>query len=163
MDNQDKAAWCESGAKVEDVFVERYGQRLSLAINPDKQRDKTVPDLIFKGSIVAELKARSTPFFQAGNRYGLDPQFAVTINQKDVRYYAQCYPRLPIYFWVHWSRLDAFGVQLCPMLGVWGIRLPELQELCLEERLHEYQERIGDAVNATHSYVVSLEDMTRLL
>lgn len=163
MDNQDKAGWCEKGGAVEQTFVDRYGFALNLQINPGKQNSKFVPDLLFGKSTIAELKSRTVPFFQAHSRFGLDPQYAVTINQKDIEYYTRDYPKMLLYFWVHWKQTDGYGVRLMPMLGVWGVRLDQLLLLCTEDRLHEYQERIGDEVNATHSYVVSLENMKRMI
>lgn len=163
MDNEDKDSWCEQGAEVEELFVQRYGEGLNLQINPAKAEDKYVPDLLLGKSTIAELKSRTRPFFQARSRFNIDPQYAVTINKKDVDRYTERYPGLPIYFWVHWKGRSAYGITLMPMLGVWGIRLEQLVALCTDDRLHEYQSRIGDEVNATHSYCVSLKEMTRLI
>ncbi len=100
---QDKGPWCQTGITFEEAFVSKYGADLSLVINPQKQIDPYVPDLLdtSKGNL-ADLKTQNTPFFQARTRYNMNPQFAVTFNLKDHRRYNELYPDIDIYFWVEW-------------------------------------------------------------
>ena len=165
MDNQAKTAWVERSKSTEQDFVNVYGKELGLTINPAKDRDPYVPDLMWRGRRLAELKARSTPFFQAGRYYGIPPQYAVTINLKDIRHYTENYPGLLIYFWVFWAPpYEKHEVRVEPMSGVWGIRLENLVPLCTDDRLHAYMERRNDTKgNAKDSYVVSLEEMKCLI
>jgi len=160
-DIQDKMSWCRRGETLEDEFLRVYGDRLKLKLNPAKKEKPTVPDFIYiPGNRIADLKTVNTPFFSA-RRYGVDPQYAVTFNKKDLEYYRRCYSDILLYFSIDWiaTKLVIKGCKIYtvePMVGVWGIRFCNIQKLCCPENLHEYKLRIGDKVNATHSYVLDL-------
>ncbi len=105
-DLQDKGPWCEIGASHKEVFIKKYGKLLNLEMNPEKATDLYAIDLInIKTNRLGDLKTQNTPFFKAGSSYGLDPQFTVTFNVKDVNRYAEKYPDIDIYFWVNWLAL----------------------------------------------------------
>ena len=164
INTEDKLAWCEEGACIEELFVFLFGHTLNLKINQAKTDDKYAPDLMHrKSGVVCELKSRRTPFFTAFMKYKLPIQHAVTINRKDIVRYQELYPGLPIYFWVRWDQLKYDNIEVEPMHGVWGIRLEKLVELCTDDVLHEYGRRINDTSgNAKDSYVVSLQEMKQL-
>jgi hypothetical protein len=162
-DLQDKSPWCEKGAGYEEVFVQRYGERLGVTINPAKQTDKYAPDLLsVGGGRLGDLKTQNTPFFQAQTRYSIDPQYAVVFNQKDRERYRKHYPAIDIFFWVDWIavRFLSGGKEIAvrPMSGVWSIPFEELDVLLETASLHNYQQRRDDRKgNAKSSYVISLQ------
>jgi hypothetical protein len=100
-DLQQRAAWYVQGFKREQVFVNRFGPALELQLNPKKEIDLTVPDLLYKGNL-ADLKCQETPFFFA-NRFGIDPTFAVTFNLKDALSYGKWghgFENFTVFYWV---------------------------------------------------------------
>lgn len=160
-DLQDKGPWCERGAGYEEVFVRRYGGRLGVIINPEKERNKYAPDLR-SGGRLGDLKTQNTPFFQAQPRYSIDPQYAVVFNEKDRERYRRYYPAIDIFFWVDWLavRFESGGavITVRPMTGVWLIPFEQLDALLETAPLHTYQQRKDDRKgNAKSSYVISLQ------
>jgi hypothetical protein len=164
IDTENKLGWCEQAEVDERHFVMLFGHTLNLMVNPEKEKNKFVPDLMHKKNrTVCELKIRRTPFFTAHMKYAVSIQHAVTINKGDIEYYQKEYPGLPVYWWVQWNDLKYGDIEVKPMHGVWGIRLEELAELCDKGPLHEYERRKNDTTgNAKESYVISLENMTQL-
>lgn len=162
-DLQDKGPWCKTGATFEDVFIAKYGSSLSLIINPAKANDPYVPDLLnLETNFFADLKTQNTPFFQARDRYQLNPQYAVTFNEKDWKRYSTKYPGIDIFFWVSWlvTKFDgSTKVEVKPMEGIWYISYASLEKLVAKAPLHTYIQRIGDTKgNAKGSFVFNLED-----
>ena len=161
-DLQDKGPWCERGASYEEVFVQKYGERLDLIINPEKERNKYAPDLLSVGSgRLGDLKTQNTPFFQAQIRYSLDPQYAVVFNHKDRERYKQYYPAIDIFFWVDWVAVRFLSggkeISVSPMSGVWFIPFEKLDVLLETAPLHFYQQRRDDRQgNAKSSFVINL-------
>jgi len=166
-DLQDKGPWCRHGASRERVFVGLYGRQLGLAINPQKTvgRNPYALDLWSPQRLTpGDLKVQNTPFFQARQRFGLDPQYAVVFNHKDrVRYQKhKDSGKIEVYFWVDWLAVrfvsggQAIGV--APMSGVWFIPFAELDVVLERAPLHRYVQRVGDTKgNAQESYVISLQ------
>jgi len=106
MDTEDKQAWCTYGEEKEDSFVKTRLSELGLAgfTNPAKKLDKYTHDLFV--SFQADLKTVRTPLFKAHKLYGIDPQYAVTFNHKDVERYKQLYPNIIVIFDVMWEQLS---------------------------------------------------------
>jgi hypothetical protein len=161
---QDKDFWVEAGADKERDFVERVLPALGFNgdLNPAKQLDPYAPDLVVEGHL-ADLKCQRTPFFKAAALYGIDPQFAVTFNQKDYTRYCELYPSLDIFFWVAWQtttkRIGGHSYTLRPMAGVWKASFPALRRNIEQHRVgaHAYLERLFDSRgNAKKSYVFDL-------
>lgn len=161
---QNKGLWCEIGAGKEEVFVRKYGELLGLAIHPDKKYNPYGPDLInLKNGKPADLKTQNTPFFQAGKRFGMDPQFTVVFNHKDRIRYKEKYPNIEIYFAVDWQAItfksEYKTITVNPMQGLWYINFQKLNEVLEKAPLHNYQQRVNDKKgNAKGSYIVSLAD-----
>jgi hypothetical protein len=105
-DTEDKGYWVIAGRKKEDVFVEQVCPALGLSseINPEKESDPLLPDIIVEGKF-SDLKCQNTPFFKSG-MYGRDSQFAVTFNHKDYWHYKKRHPEIDIFYWVHWTQLE---------------------------------------------------------
>jgi len=163
-DLQDKGPWCQTGVSIENTFVSKFGAKLGVTINPSKTNDAYSPDLLEVGSsILADLKTQNTPFFQANQRFGLDPQRVVVFNKKDADRYERLYPAIIIYFWVDWQAVrfesGAQIIQVNPMSEVWRIPFPDLQKLLQKAPLHFYAQRRNDNLgNAKSSYVLNLAD-----
>ena len=175
IDTEDKAKWCEEGRRLEDEFVRLMSEHshLSIKINPAKDDDPKVPDLMVPGYGACDLKSIRTPFFTA-DKYGVDPNDAITLNAKDVIRYRSMYPGLGIFFWVQWDTLSISLKRSKPVTYKWAVYFAELQDiLALVDsgiaKSHAYQrrntkgqdgpkrlQRIGmdESKNAISSYVI---------
>lgn len=159
---QDKGVWCRDGATEEEVFVENYGEKLGLIVNPDKRINPYVPDLVnTKNDLLADLKTQNTPFFQAQTRFGFTPQYAVVFNEKDRLRYSNRYPEIEIYFWVDWQAVRFVGnteIKVQPMTGIWFIPFKKLDQVLQNSPLHHYAQRRNDRQgNAKSSRVLSVQ------
>jgi len=151
---QDKKAWCEHGANLEQEFCAKIAPEFGLyaAINPEKAHNVYAPDLVVR----ADLKTKTVPFFTAG-KYGYDPQYTVTLNQKDVDRYSRLYPDLLILYYVDWQVLQWRDIQVKPMRGVWMASMQLTKRLVENAPLHHYQDRVDDTQgNAKSSYLLDL-------
>jgi hypothetical protein len=166
---QDKGFWCADGAAKEHSFVDKYGAELGLRLHPNKLHDPYGPDLIHSSGEWADLKTQNTPFFQARKMFELDPQYTVTFNVKDRARYEDNYPNILIFFAVEWLVLrmqytSGYERKVIPMWGVWEAPFQELLPFLKEDKVHRYQQRIGDKYgNAQLSYVLSLKNFRRLI
>ncbi|MFN2267646.1 MAG: hypothetical protein ABR533_05165 [Desulfonatronovibrio sp.] len=161
-DLQQKQQWCKDGEKLEFRFLELYGEKLGLRLNEAKHYDPTVPDFIHTDSDrYVDLKSQTTPFFQA-RRYGVDPQFAVTLNKIDVDRYSRLYPGIIVLYHVNWIAVKMQGrtgsaISVEPMEGLWAASIKNLALACRPEILHAYLQRTDDKKgNARDSYVLDL-------
>ncbi|MEM9142912.1 MAG: hypothetical protein AAGA86_07990, partial [Bacteroidota bacterium] len=162
-DLQDKGVWCRDGASKERVFVEKYGHDLHLGLNPEKDPDPYVPDLLNTANgKLADLKTQNTPFFQARPRFGMDPQYTAVFNGKDRIRYKEKYPKIETYFAVDWQAITFQGrytVRVRPMTGIWFIPFEQLDKILETSPYHTYRQRRNDNKgNAKGSYVLNLLD-----
>ena len=173
-DLQDKGFWYDRGVRKEEVFVDKYGDRLNLDINPKKQTNKAALDLInTQNNREGDLKTQNTPFFTAEKNYNINPQYAVTFNNNDKERYEKKYEDIDIYFAIDWQAVriefpnDSFDpIEVNPMEGIWRIRFLDLCKMVEKNYLHEYKQRKNDnRGNAKSSYVLDLNDnsFTRLI
>jgi hypothetical protein len=158
---QDKAYWIRDGEKKEGSFVSLVLPALGFRgeINPAKAADPYAPDLLVEGHL-ADLKCQRTPFFKARELHGVDPQYAVTFNRKDVERYSAQYPSIDIYFWIHWQEtmrvIGGKTLSVNPIAGVWRASFATIRHLVelRSVRSHDYLHRLfDDAGNARSSYV----------
>lgn len=169
FNTEDKRTWCNFGAHKEIVFVENIVPLLGrdIIVNPEKEHNPYAIDLFDRSlSRDADLKTQNTPFFKA-RKYGINPRYAVTFNNKDYRRYCELYPLCDIYFHVQWEQTELYGISVEPLSGVWVARFEDMRKRieANEVPLHEYTYRKNDSVNARDSYVFDLRDpiFTRLL
>jgi hypothetical protein len=142
--NQNKQAYCQLGEQTEKQFLlNSFGTGVSFAMNPAKHENKYTHDLF--AMMPCDLKTQFTPFRTAG-KYGIDSEFAVTINEKDLVRYGKLYPHIIVVIDVQFPNYKA--THYAPLFL--------LRELVKNKKAkrHEYQERVNDtAGNAKASYV----------
>lgn len=166
---EDKAYWCQAyGTDVERPFAEslrHYGLR--GALNPAKEADPYTHDLIV--TFPSDLKTVRTPLFKAKQLYGIDPQYAVTFNRKDMRRYIERYPNIIVIFDVKWESCEAtIGGQRYKVDDMHRIHagfLSEIQQAILLDgsHLHTYQRRVDDEEgNAKQSWVFDVRKLHRI-
>lgn len=163
-DLQKKLQWCKDGEQLEHEFLHLFGSRFGLRLNEQKHKDPTVPDFIHTASDrYVDLKTQNTPFFNA-RRYGVEPQFAVTLNKIDVDRYTRLYPGLIILYHVNWLAVkllkpDGSFIEVSPMEGIWAASIRHIPALCRRKNLHSYLQRKADqSGNAKDSYVLDLRN-----
>ncbi|WP_286760617.1 hypothetical protein [Salegentibacter sp. UBA1130] len=162
-DLQSKKLWCKNGEQIEEAFVEKFGDKLKLKINPEKSTNPYAPDLVYEEQILCDLKTQNTPFFKAEKLFGIDPTYAVVFNRKDaIRYYRK-YPDIVIYFWVEWHsvkfEMSRFSKEVEYLNGVYKISFKDLIPFLKKSKEHSYQQRVNDRKgNAKSSFVLDLRD-----
>lgn len=157
MDTNNKEYWVNLGVEKEEKFLKKYSSALSVIRNPGRAFSDYVPDF----AIIADLKSISTPFYTA-SKYGLDPQYTVSLNVKDVDYYSREYPGIIIIFHVKWETTKYRNIVVKKMDCIYRVSLFHLQYLIAEGTgvLHSYRERGGN--NAKSSYLFDVRFFERI-
>ncbi|HLO15794.1 MAG TPA: hypothetical protein VK206_13255 [Anaerolineales bacterium] len=143
---QNRAIWYQHGVSKEQVFVNQFGPTLDVRLNPEKEQDATLPDLLHKKHL-ADLKCQDTPFFRA-RKYQVDPTYAVTFNLKDMLQYGKFgknYRDFTIFYWVDWvavrMEMNNQKYSALPLSGVWRVSLSQLDQMCQSRPIHWYNQR----------------------
>ena len=164
-DTEARYQWYQHGRDLEDLFLEEVAPELGIDIwiNPRKDEDPTVIDMIYKG-YPADLKTQNTPFFTS-SKYGIPAQYAVTFNHKDYVRYKKLYPYAIIFFWIHWTTLSWNNFKVKPMNKV--VRIPFWKIVRDIENgtmpLHTYQKRqVDKRANAKDSYIIDIRKYTEI-
>lgn len=170
MNTEDKLAWCVAGANSELEFVSKRLIKIGLDgyINPAKESDPYTHDMVM--SFPSDLKTVRTPLFKAMDLYGIDPQYAITFNLKDMRRYKELYPNIIVIFDVKWDTLswsDKFGNKYAvdPMHGTYGGFLGDIRNAVLASgtKVIRYQRRTEDNKgNAKDSFVFDVRHLHKL-
>lgn len=149
--NEDKLGWCKLGEQQEIEFINSHKFKDTvLCINPAKKLDKYTFDM--RINMPCDLKTIRTPWIYAENKFCIDPKHAVSINQKDLRRYANLYPNIIIVFDVGFAEYKAVH------FATIGHFKKMLEDGDLHK--HEYIHRKNDTQgNAKISYVF---DITKL-
>jgi len=136
-DLDDKAFWCKLGNDKEAAFVrlaEQHPFGHTIAIHPAKAADAYHPDLLVDGKDIGEVKIKNSPLF-FGRSYGVDPQYALTMDLKDSFNYCRWLDRgvdIKIFIWVKWEahRMECAGrtYDVKPMAGVWRASFSSLRK-----------------------------------
>ncbi len=167
-DAEDKGYWCSKGEEFEKAFVEKIAPKIreNIIIHPNKKNNATYIDFMnLSCGREADLKVQNTPFFTAGSKYGYNPQYTVTFNHKDYVNYKDNYDNPIIYWWVNWQQLEWRSISVSPLYGIWKVDFNTMKEMIENEKvpLHGYQQRVGDSVNATASYLFDLRWFKKIL
>ncbi len=163
----DKSFSCKHGESQEELFVRTF-ERLKMqgyiqvddnvAIHPKKQSNPYHPDLIVNSTDIGELKAKASPLFIA-NKYGINPQFALTMDLKDSFHYSKYLEQgidISIFIWVKWAAKSMRlyedvkgrkhylnrGYNVHQLAGIWKVKFSELRRLEQEHDtpIHWYRE-----------------------
>lgn len=156
-DLDNKAFWCQLGRKKEDAFVAHMEQVQSgceVCIHPEKDDNPYYPDLLVRqdGQLLdGEVKIKNSPLFY-GKKYGIDPQYALTMDLKDSFNYNNLLKEgkdLMIFAWVKWEahemvteyRGQKNSYRVKPMHGTWRTwfsRLRKVEESSRPPGIHWY-------------------------
>lgn len=145
-DPNDKGWWVLRGEQLEQEFLKTIAPHIdaTVILNPDKLTNPKAPDFLFNGK-VCDLKSQQTPFFRAGEIYGVSPSYAVTFNHKSYYEYKKKYPKILVLFWINWKELSrSIGtteIQVKPINAVWVATLPEIEREGKKHPGHYYATR----------------------
>lgn len=172
MELNDKLAWCEEyGDKVERSFcVDRlYELGITGYMNLEKKKDKYSHDMFTV--FPSDLKTVRTPFFKAWEKFEIDPQYAVTINMKDMLRYKELYPNIVVVFDVLWDdkicRKFIEGVEygVKPMHKTYAGFIQDIRAAVMAcgNKKVEYQGRVNDTGgNAKSSFIFDVRKLQQL-
>ncbi len=143
--NEDKLAWCEHGDSMEKRFViKSMDSGISIFRNPAKKNDPYVHDIyaVFQ----SDIKSIKTPFNKARQYFGLDPDYAISINVKDIDRYNSLYPNILLLLDIEYPKYK--GVRLASLSRInWLVAHDRAKK-------HIYNNRTDDKNgNAKDSYV----------
>lgn len=150
-----KKEWCQYGLNKEHEFLKKYefllgdnGLALHITANADKATNKYAHDFVLNGIQPCDLKFQGTPF-RTSERYGIHPDYAITINAYDLERYTQLYPNIVVIFWInYWFEEIRYGT------------LADIKALCTDRNLHTYARDIGHD-NARESHVLDFLDLNK--
>lgn len=146
-DLDNKGFWCALGEKKEHAFVaamKNMGTPYSVQIHPNKKTNLFYPDLLvhmegISEPMIGEVKVKNSPLF-FGDRYGISPQHALTMDMKDSFNYLRWLRTgvdITIFIWVKWEahcmetefngKTKHYKVQ--PMEGIWVTKFSKLRQL----------------------------------
>ena len=147
MKNEDKDFWCDYGEDLEQDFL---NGNYPVTLNPDKLGDPYTHDFFIH--LPCDLKSIKTQWKFSKEMFGISPDKAVSINEKDLRRYRDIYPNLVMIIDVAWG-----DVYLLPVK-----RALDLIKAKKAKR-HEYINRKDDrAGNAKISWVFSTDDFEKI-
>ena len=145
--NEDKKAWCSYGAELEKQFTSRmFDSSVGVVKNPAKTTDPYTHDLF--AMFPSDLKSIRT-VFRTAHRYGFDADYAITINEKDIRRYTEKYPNIVLLLDIDYPTYK-------------GVRIATIYRLNKfiasgKAKRHEYMYRVDDSSgNAKASYIFDL-------
>ena len=142
-----REVWYERAEQWEIDFVEKYGEKLGLIINPSKKANKYAPDLyILKPSVSADLKLLKEPFYKSQNIYNIPPQHCWTFNPSDFFEYCAKYPdEFGIFIWKNFSDSNNYGVSIVKEETIYYTSLFELKIIIKKyNKIHHYIKRMND-------------------
>lgn len=177
---EDKLRWCREGAEYELAFIRAMNQHshLQIDLNPEKHTNDMAPDLTVAGYGLCDLKTQRTPFFTS-SKYGIPPEYAITLNLKDVMRYRGFYPDLGIFFWIDWKNNTVENNRYDPIPYKWAVYFATMGQIVslVDNNIaksHEYKHRkqapdrinklgMNKQRNATASYVLDCRWLTPII
>jgi hypothetical protein len=160
MNNEEITEWYKAADQWEQEFVNKFGERFSLIINPSKKDDKYAPDLYWLTKYIsADLKALFTPFFKSFEYWKINPQDAWTLNVSDFCEYSLYSFDLPIFIWKKFKQEQSYGYEVKAEESIYVTTTNKVREYIKKSKyIHTYGKRLTDEKNALASYSLDLTD-----
>ena len=167
MDTENRKEWYDAAEKWEVDFVDKFGDRFGVIINPSKEKSKFAPDLyVLKKSISADLKVQSMPFFTSEKESDIPPQYCWTFNVCDLFDYSVRYgDKFGIFVWIKYDQeLKDYGVTIPAEESVYFTYLFNLKDIIARsEKIHRYIRRVNDTNgNAYGSHMIDLRKLIKI-
>ena len=153
LNTENKLEWCALGEELENKFVKQVDVvGWDVSINPEKSENKYVHDMV--ATIPVDLKSMPTPWKLSQSMFGIPPEYAISINKKDIDRYARLYPNIIILCDVLWTG------------KIYSLTIPRALRLIRAGKVgyHQYKKRINDTDgNAKDSYIFDLRHLDELV
>ena len=181
LDN--KAFWCEHGERQERAFISVFNKLKSdgllkknyvVDIHPEKETNPYHPDLIIDKEFLGDAKIKNSPLFMA-KAYSVPPQFALTIDLKDIFNYRKRFLNLGqdilIFVWVKWEAHKMITphstYSVNQMGGIWVTKISKVLSFLKDQKvgIHWYKEsfRRPDLYELDHAWAKELLDFEKRL
>jgi hypothetical protein len=165
-DTESRVGWYKNADKWEIDFVEKYGDRYKIIINPSKEKDKYAPDLyLLVPSVSADLKLLKEPFYTSEKQFKIPPQHCWTFNPSDFfEYSVKHSDNFGLFIWKMFEESSKFGVDIIKEEAVYYTSLFDLKKIIRRAgKIHHYIRRMNDTNgNSYGSYGIDLRELTRL-
>ena len=158
-DTEDKTWWIGWGNQKEQDFLSLCAREGILPGIAASSGPRFYPEYTYQSRYL-DLKTVETPFFLAQKHYGVDSNFAVSLNKPDVLDCTYKYPKCQLVFWIQWASEIKYGVEVETRHEIRFLPYERMRELVSHAPVHVYQKRIDDNKgNAKESYILDLRDM----
>jgi len=166
MYNENRKVWYNKADNWELDFINKYGEKYGLIINPSKEISKYAPDLfILKSSISADLKMLNVPFYKSDEIYNIPAQYCWTFNPSDLFEYSTKYSdNFGIFVWKKFKQSLKYNKNINEEESIYYITLFELKKLIQKQgKIHHYIRRMNDTNgNSYGSFGIDLREMHKL-
>jgi len=165
-DTEKRESWYESADKWEVDFVNKYGGKFGIVINPSKETIPYAPDLyIIKSFISADLKVLRKPFYKAIDVYGIPSQHCWTFNPSDLFEYSIKFPDdFGIFIWKSFEDSNEYSIQIDKEESIYYTTMYDLKRIIKKSgKVHHYIRRMNDTNgNSYGSYGIDLRKLYKL-
>tara|TARA_R100000951_G_C2608949_1_gene170596 strand:- start:325 stop:831 length:507 start_codon:yes stop_codon:yes gene_type:complete len=166
-DTEKREDWYKNADNWEVDFVNKYGNRFNVIINPSKSISKYASDLfILKTSVSGDLKRLKEPFYKSQEIYNIPAQYCWTFNPSDLFEYATKYcDNFGIFIWKTFEDSSRYNINILKEESVYYITLFELKKIILKNgKIHHYIRRMNDTNgNSYGSYGIDLRKLHKLI
>jgi len=163
---EDRNEWYKKADNWEAEFVKKYGNSLSVIINPSKSVSKFAPDLfLLERSVSGDLKILREPFYKSEQIYRIPPQHCWTFNPSDLFEYSTKYSdNFCIYIWKMFQESSRFNIKVEREEAVYYVSLYDLKKLIMSDgKIHHYIRRMNDTNgNSYGSYGIDLRRLNKV-
>lgn len=159
-----KEKWYKRANMMEDSFVAKYGQGLSLKIHPlQKTNGGAGVDLVYDKGL-ADLKNQREPFYLSEKKFGIPPLEYFSLNVEDFMQYCIEQPdNFRIYVWTVYEPSSAYGVSIPQYEAVHMSDMYNLKLGLGYAKVHQYLRRVDRTDHAKMSYAIDLRTFKRLI
>jgi hypothetical protein len=165
MNTEVRSDWYVSAEDWERDFVNEYGEKFNIIINPSKKLSKYAPDLyLLKESKSADLKLLKEPFYKAKQTFNIPARFCWTFNPSDLFEYSvkhsDCFG---IFIWKKFKDSEKYNTKIEEETEVYYTTLGGLKPLC-QGKIHQYVRRMNDTNgNSYGSYGIDLRKLRKIV
>lgn len=157
---ENREIWYKEAELNELKFIELYGNKLQVIINPSKEINKFAPDLyILKNFTSADLKILKEPFYKSNELFNIPPEYCWTFNPSDFFEYAIKFPdNFGLFIWQSFKESSKFNIKINEVNKIYFCYLFELKNIINKSnKLHHYIKRMNDTNgNSYGSYAIDL-------
>ena len=165
-DTEKREDWYKKADKWEMEFVEKYGEKFDIIINPAKTKYKTAPDLyILSTSQAADLKILNVPFFKSESIYNIPPQYCWTFNPSDLfEYSVKHSDSFGIFIWKNFEESSRYGNHVKEEEALYYLPLFKIKKMTVHNnKIHHYIRRMNDTNgNSFGSYGLDLREFQKI-